>query len=67
MSLPVQDHNNNRGHGEIYAPLRGFEKHLSAMKADPELQDLLSKHSMVDDALGELEVAIKLHYNNTGT
>jgi hypothetical protein len=43
-----------------YAPLRGFEKHLSAMKADPELKDLLSKHSMVYDALGELEVAIKL-------
>ena len=45
------------------APLQGFESWLKALKSDPSMKDLLSQ-SMVDDALGQLEVAVKLHINN---
>jgi hypothetical protein len=47
-----------------FAPLGGFEAYLKAMKADPELQQMLTDHTMVDDALGQFEVAVKLHMNN---
>lgn len=47
-----------------YAPLGGFEPYLAAMKNDPELKDMMKDHKMVDDALGQLEVAIKLCQNN---
>ena len=50
-----------------FAPLGGFEKYLVAMKKDPELKKLLKEHSMVDDALGQFEVAVKLHMNNQAT
>jgi hypothetical protein len=46
-----------------YAPLRGYEQWVNGFKKDPEMAELL-KHQMVDDALGQLEVAIKLHVNN---
>jgi hypothetical protein len=48
-----------------FAPLGGFESYLTAMKNDPALVALLKEHSMVDDALGQFEVAIKLHINNS--
>ena len=47
-----------------YAPLRGFEEWAKWFKRDPEMAALI-KNQMVDDALGQLEVAIKLHVNNT--
>lgn len=43
-----------------FAPLRGFEKWVKAFKRDPKMKELLENHQMVDDALGQLEVAIKL-------
>lgn len=46
-----------------YAPMRGFEKIVGQLKRDPEFKDLL-KNKMIDDALGQLEVAVKLHVNN---
>ena len=46
-----------------YAPLQGFEKIIDALKKDPEFKELLS-NQMVDDALGQLEVAVKLHVKN---
>jgi hypothetical protein len=46
-----------------YAPLSGFDSWLTGLKQDPAMKDLLAQ-SMVDDALGQLEVAIKLHINN---
>jgi len=46
-----------------YAPLRGFEEWAKAFKKDDEMSELL-KHKMVEDALGQLEVAVKLHLNN---
>lgn len=46
-----------------YARLAGFEEYISAMKKDEKFKDLLANHPMVDDALGQLEVAIKLSLN----
>lgn len=46
-----------------YAPHGSFEKWLRALKVDPSMEDLL-KQQMVDDALGQLEVAVKLYANN---
>jgi len=46
-----------------YAPLRGFENWLKALQRDPEMKSMLQQQ-MVDDALGQLEVAIKLYVNN---
>lgn len=48
---------------QSYAPLNGFEDVIRNLKSDPDFEDLL-KNKMVDDALGQLEVAIKLHINN---
>jgi len=45
------------------APMGGFEQVIKELKSDPEFTELLS-NQMVDDALGQLEVAVKLHYNN---
>jgi hypothetical protein len=41
------------------APLKGFATWLAAIKKDPEMAVLL-KDPMVDSALGQLEVAVKL-------
>lgn len=49
-----------------YAPLSGFDSWLTALKKDPAMKELLEQ-SMVDDALGQLEVAVKLHINNIPT
>ncbi|SRR6056297_3833 len=46
-----------------YAPLGDFEKWARAIKTDPEMEPML-KNQMIDDALGQLEVAVKLHVNN---
>jgi len=46
-----------------YAPLRGWENVIKALKRDPEFKEML-KHQMIDDALGQLEVAAKLYANN---
>lgn len=46
-----------------YAPLGDFEHWLRSIRADPALADMLQE-KMVDDALGQLEVAVKLHVNN---
>lgn len=46
-----------------YAPLGDFEKWIQQLKEDPDMQDLLQQ-PMIDDALGQLEVAVKLHLNN---
>lgn len=42
-----------------YAPLGSMQKYFDMMKKDPAVKDLL-KEQMVDDALGQLEVAVKL-------
>jgi hypothetical protein len=47
-----------------YAPLRGFEEWAKAFATDPEMCALVKNHSMVDDALGQLEVAVKLCIDN---
>jgi len=47
-----------------YAPMRGFENFIKNLKKDPEFKELL-KNQIIDDALGQLEVAVKLHVNNT--
>ena len=49
-----------------YAPLQGFDAHLTAMKADPEIEKMLDDHSMVNDAFEQLETVIKLHSNIGG-
>lgn len=46
-----------------YAPLKGFEEIINSLKKDPEFKDML-QHQMIDDALGQLEVAVKLYVNN---
>jgi hypothetical protein len=46
-----------------YAPLQGFDAHVTAMKADPVIKQMLDDHSMVKDAVEQLEVVIKLHEN----
>lgn len=46
-----------------YKPTSGVEKILKLLKNDPEFQTLCEKHSMVDDAFGELETVIKMHEN----
>jgi hypothetical protein len=49
----------------VYAPLGGFEEYIKAMKSDQGLTTLLKEHPMVDDALEQFEVAIKLCINNS--
>ena len=46
-----------------YAPLQGFDAHLTAMKADPVIKQMLDDHSIVNDAFEQLETVIKLHEN----
>ena len=45
-----------------YAPYGSMQKYIDVMKRDPAVQDML-KEQMVDDAFGQLEVAIKLVQN----
>jgi hypothetical protein len=48
-----------------YAPLRSVDAHINAIKKDKDFKELMKSHSMVDDAMEQLEVAIKLCNNNT--
>ena len=43
-----------------YKPLTGIDKILKTLANDKEFSELASKHQMVDDAFGQLEVAVKL-------
>ena len=43
-----------------YAPLKGFEEWAKAFSNDPEMKKLIQDNQMVDDAFGQLEVAVKL-------
>lgn len=47
-----------------YAPLRGFEEWAKRFNRDPEMKELLT-HKLVDDAFGQLVVAVKLCANTT--
>jgi hypothetical protein len=47
-----------------YAPLGSVDAHINAMKNDKDFKELMKSHSMVDDAMEQLEVAIKLCNNN---
>lgn len=47
-----------------YKPVIGVGKILKTLKTDVEFKEL-HKHQLVEDALGQLEVAIKLCMNNT--
>lgn len=42
-----------------YAPLGSMQKYIDMIKRDPEVAEMLN-HQMVDNAFGQLEVAIKL-------
>lgn len=46
-----------------YAPFGDLQKYIDVMKRDPAVQDMLEEQ-MIDDAFGQLEVAIKLTQNN---
>jgi hypothetical protein len=46
-----------------YAPYGSMQKYIEMMKRDPAVQDMLDE-KMIDDAFGQLEVAIKLTQNN---
>jgi hypothetical protein len=45
-----------------YAPYGSMQKYIEMMKRDPAVQDMLDE-KMIDDAFGQLEVAIKLVQN----
>jgi hypothetical protein len=47
-----------------YAPLGSIDDYINAIKKDKDFKELMKSHSMVDDAMGQLEVAIKLCNNN---
>jgi hypothetical protein len=47
-----------------YAPLGSVDDYITAIKNDENFKELMKSHSMVDDAMGQLEVAIKLCNNN---
>ena len=47
-----------------YAPAAGIEQLIASFKKDKEFSALIEDHKMVDDALGQLEVAVKLCVNN---
>ena len=47
-----------------YAPLGSVDANIKAMKNDKDFKELMKSHSMVDDAMEQLEVAIKLCNNN---
>jgi hypothetical protein len=44
--------------------LGSVDAHINAMKNDKDFKELMKSHSMVDDAMEQLEVAIKLCNNN---
>ena len=46
-----------------YAPYGSMQKYIDMMKRDPAVQDMLNE-KMIDDAFGQLEVAIKLIQDN---
>jgi hypothetical protein len=47
-----------------YAPYGSMQKYIDMMKRDPAVQDMLDE-KMIDDAFGQLEVAIKLVHKIT--
>jgi hypothetical protein len=47
-----------------YAPLGSVDQYINAIKDDENFKELIKSHSMVDDAMGQLEVAIKICNNN---
>jgi len=48
-----------------YAPLGDFDSLIRELRNNPKYKSQLKQHSMIEDALGQLEVAIKLSVNNT--
>lgn len=59
-------HNAEKGSSHItyidtaYAPLAAFEDYIKQMRTNPEISQMIKDHQMVSDALGQLEVAVKL-------
>lgn len=47
-----------------YAPNHGVDQWLDAFKNDEEFGKLIKENKLVDDALGQLEVAVKMCNNN---